>query len=272
VPIFRDLISSLNHNDTALVNALNLIDLIQGWSGKIFAPLPLIRAVNYLHQLGWDKSLQALCLYCDLIDQMEEQLTTDVDIRDFVEKPAKVLSGARLLFVSKKPQTILPEIWIGRPNIMPKKQSLFPLFPLTLYQDIPFALASSYITLSTPDPPQEYLEWCSREGKLREKPLQPNNNPLNSVDEFLNSKFWHDLVNEETRFFRETEFYRMLRMQALRTVSNIYPISEEDEYDFLWRCSDEKADRLWEQHKQAVDRLQIRWNPATNEFDCGISS
>jgi hypothetical protein len=171
---FSDLINSVSHNDIELLNTLNLIDTIPYWSRQQLAPLPLIKTVNYLFQLGFDKSLAALFLYCDIIDRreerlatdMEEGLTTDEEVQDFLKKPAKVFSAARLLFVSKNPNTVLPELWIGRFDIMPKDKSLFPLFPLTIYRDIPWSLANLYVVLGCPQTPQEYLEWCSQEGKL----------------------------------------------------------------------------------------------------------
>jgi hypothetical protein len=75
--------------------------------------------------------------------------------------------------------------------------------------------------------PNMYLDWCA-ECQLRETPLLPSNNPLASVDKFIASEVWKNLefigVVKQDLPLLEKKFCRMLRLQALRAVSNVYPI------------------------------------------------
>lgn len=264
-----------------IANAINSIHPLSGFSGgHSFNPLALIKAVNYCHSLGYNKSLLVLQLYCHSIEQIEERLPNilsdvELDLAEFVREPQKIFSVARLLFIRKDKQNILPKLGLGQPDLQPKDLSLFPWFPLHLYQDIPVCLLMrGYTLFGQAQSPDIYLDWCAKECQLREAPLLPNNNPLDSIDEFLSSEIWRNLeierAVEEALFFLETEFCRMLRLQALRAVSNVYPLSEQDEMKFIGYSdsTEEEIDEIWQKHRQAVARLNIFWNPVTNEYEC----
>ena len=45
-----------------------------------------------------------------------------------------------------------------------------------------------YTLFGYPVSPGEYINWCREECQIRETPLKPNNNPLESVDNFLKSE------------------------------------------------------------------------------------
>jgi hypothetical protein len=260
---------------TELAITINLLNPLSGFSepGYRFNPLFVIKAVNYLHSLGYDKSLHVLQLYCDLIEKIDERLPNiPVDYIDFAREPDKIFIVARLLFVCKDKQILLPKLCLGQPNIEPKDPSFFPWFPLHLYQDIPFyLLMKGYTFFGVRQSPDMYLDWCVRECQIREDPLLPSNNPLDSVDKFLESETWRNLIYigavKEALSFLEAAFCTMLRLQALKALSNVYPLSKQDEEEFVNYSSGKETDEIWQRHRQVVSRLNIFWNPVTNEYE-----
>jgi hypothetical protein len=262
--------------DVELENALTFIYKVADFFSYKFDPLALIKVVNYLRQIGYTKSIKALNLYCDLIATIEERqlLNLPAVLMHVPCESHKVFAVARLLFVRKDREIFLPELRLGNPDIMVQPDvmlqatSLFPWFPLHIHQGIPFCLINGYELYGVPQPPETYLDWCSQECKLIEEPLRPNDRPLEFVDEFVKSEAWLSLLGRKSLHPPALEFENaMLRLQTLRLISNVYPMSEQDEYDFLWGPQNFNE---WAQYKQAVDRLEIIWNPVTNEFECGM--
>jgi len=94
-----------------------------------------------------------------------------------------------------------------------------------------------------------------RECDIRPTPLAPADDPLGSVDQFLDTEVWKSHSNAH---------YGMLRLQALRAVSNLYPIGKEDEVALL---SSATSHEMWQKHRRAVDSLHIRWNPEKNVYE-----
>jgi hypothetical protein len=107
-----------------------------------------------------------------LLDCIEGQLTNllpdfDVDVKDFCVEPYKIFTIARLLFVRKNREIVLPKLRLGQSNLQPRDPSLFPWFPLHLYQDIPFLLIRGYKLFGQAQSPNMYLDWCAKECQLR---------------------------------------------------------------------------------------------------------
>ncbi len=235
--------------DPEAIQAISLIRALPGFSGLRFNPRNLIHAVNYLQRIGRDKSFKALRSYCAIAQQAAKD-----------HNPENVILIARILFVRKDGQTGLPYLLIGQPDLQePEDPTLIPMFPLFIHRDIPFLLIGGYRMGGQGRPPIEYVEWCERNCEIRSTPLSPANDPLASVDEFLGSEIWRTLNPDNWQS-------RMLRLQALRTVSNMYPIDKQDENDLI---SAGTADESWSRHQQAVKALHISWNPATNDYERG---
>lgn len=153
---------------------------------------------------------------------------------------------AHVLFVHKDGQEVLPRLLLGQPDLEePEDPTLLPLIPLCIHRDIPFLLIGGYRIGGEGQPSIEYVELCARDCEIRSTPLIPANDPLASVDEFLESEVWRMLNPDDWQ-------YRMLRLQALRAVSNMYPISEQDENDLISAAT---ADENWSRHPQAVKAL-----------------
>jgi hypothetical protein len=262
-----------------LARAIALIDALDGFGGTAFNPQLVIEAVNYFYTLGYEKSIQLLQLYCELIDRIENEQTDGKffqgDRRKVVKKliatPHNIFLVARLLFIRKYRQLILPEIHIGQPEPalreIPEDLQSFPLFPLHLYRDIPLGLVTVYMIFGVPQHPATYIEWCANECEMRSTPLMPHNNPLVCVDEFLESGI---LAKLSFNFINPDYFCRMLRSQALRAVSAVYPFNQRKNGEsLLLYFAGEEANERWKRHLQAFAELKISWNPATNKYERG---
>jgi hypothetical protein len=266
-------------NNPELSRAIALIDALDGFGGIVFNPQRAIEAVNYLYTLGYEKSIQVLRLYCELIDRIENEHIYGSffksDRRNIVKKITTTLYNiflvARLLFIRKGRQLILPEIHIGQPEPvlreMPESLQIFPMFPIHLYRDIPLVIVTGYMCFGFPQHPLTYIEWCAGECEMRSAPLMPHNNPLACVDEFLESgcltKLSFNLVNPQY-------YCKMLRSQALRAVSAAYPLDKrKDGESLLLSFTEEEANEKWSRHRQAFAELNISWNPATNQYERG---
>ena len=295
--------SLLNNNDSEIIQAIALMRLISGCSGHKFNPQAIIKAVNYLHHLGYEKSLQALRSYCELIDEMENEmekhfalqmenemenemenhflLQTENEMENEMEEEMenqmeeeadnfeivqqitngwdRILMTARLLFVRRDGQVVLPRLRLGRPMMMemPEDPEIFPLFPLHIHRGIPLLLVVGYMLFGEPESPSNYIEWCARECQLRAKPIIPDPNPLATVEEFLKSDRWQGL-------YPHSELDSILRSQALRAVSNIYPVSKEYQDELL---ASNPGEEIWSLHLSAFAELKAVWNPITNEYE-----
>ncbi len=105
----------------------------------------MVRAVNKLRQLGKDRALAAMEAYC------KQSQTGNADI--------KVIMITKLLFVNPAgwPSPIL-----GRPFPLVKTNGLaqFPIFPLAIYDGVPFLLVEGYEGEGLFDSPFAALNAC----------------------------------------------------------------------------------------------------------------
>ena len=260
---------------TDLTNAINLIHILSSFSGgSEFNPQALIKAVNYCYTLGFERSLLVLQLYCNLIEQIEiKSSNMDLNISDFVRENDKIFMIARLLYSRKDKQITLPKLHIGQPDLRPKNPSLTPWFPLHVYKDIPFLLIKGYILFGQAQTPHTYLDWCAKECQLREQPMLPNNNPLLCIDDFISSKIWQNLTVvggvEGGELILKNTHCQMLRLQALRSVSNVYPLSKQDKMNFSWNgiCTIEELELIWQKHHKLFLKSDVVWNSLSNNYE-----
>lgn len=243
---FNQFTDSLGDNRSKITPAIDLIRSLPGFSGLRFNPRVLIAAVNHLQSAGTEESLKTLRDYWTIARQAPEY-----------SNPENILLVARILFVYADEQKGKPRLLLGQPDLEePEDPTLFPVFPLCIHQGIPFLIIGGYRIGGEAQPPIEYVEWCSRHCELRSDPLIPTDNPLASVDDFLESERWRALNPDNWQ-------YRMLRLQALRTVSTIYPISKQDEDNLISAAT---ADEIWTRHRKAFDTIQGKWNSILNDY------
>jgi hypothetical protein len=93
---------------------------------------------------------------------------------------------------------------------------------------------------------------------VRETPLVPDENPLASVDELLESALMR--VDIE----RDPWLENMLRLQALYAVANVYPISEVERQKFFSPTTDNSS---WQKHREGFGELTVVWNQIANDYE-----
>jgi len=160
-------------------------------AGLTYDPRTVIDAVNRLAAAGPERAV------AELRDAVAVGVPADGP-----------LLVARAAFVPVEPGASLPRLELGRPDVDEETASRhFPLFPLALQDDIPFLLVTGYQLGGEPDP-GAYLDWCGREGRLRE-PLQPGDDPPGAAEALIGSEAWAALGVPESHA-------EMIREQARR--------------------------------------------------------
>lgn len=235
-----------DNNRITIEYCVALISELPGFLGLSYNPTALIRVVNCLYNLGLEKSIGALVSYCSIARQ---------DMR--IHKPENALLAARVLFVPKDSKKILPRLVLGQADIEePGNHEVIPLYPLYIYRDLPLLLVGGYRIGGEAQPPLEYITWCEHNCVMRFSPLIPDDNPLMAVDEFLESNSWKDLKPDRWHYW-------MLRTQALRAVSAVYPVSEKQTSDIL---SSAGNDEIWQRHKLKFESLNVTWSRERDEY------
>lgn len=225
---------------------ISLISALGGFSGLNFNPTTLVKTINCLYGLGFEGAVDVLVRYCRLSRESMR-----------VYKPENALLVARLLFLPRDDKQVLPELFLGRADIdEPEAHDVFPLFPLHLFSDLPFLLVGGYLMGGEAQPPLEYIIWYEQNGIMRTNPLVPDDNPLKAVDVFLGSGSWRDLKPEQRHYW-------MLRTQALRAVSSVYPIAEEQIGDLI---SSEGNEEIWQRHKRIFTSLNVSWSRQRDDY------
>lgn len=234
--------SVYSNDDKEVALALKLLDALPSYNGYEFNPQAVIKAVNFLYNLGYEKSIQILQLYSNSLD-----LTRELEL----------FAVIRILFVFKPVEESLLFEFTGDPNFKISEWP-FPLIPFHIHRGIPFLLVKGGFLFG------EYTSLAHIEAQLhlfelRNAPLIPDNDPLASVDELLKSK------EMQERIISDPGKTSMLRLQALNAVANIYPISEQDKDELLSSATHEES---WQKHKEAFTALHVIWNIAKNEYEC----
>jgi len=164
---------------------------------------------------------------------------------------------ARLVFVPEIPETPLPRLPLGRPDLAePASPDDFPMFPLATVGDLPVLLVAGYHLAGQPDSPASYLEWCRAGASVRPAPLQPTPEPVRRADEFLASPAWRALQ-------AEPRHDRIVRLQIWRAVSDIVPLAEEDEKAVL---AGSEPQAWWPRLRTTIGPGPLRWDDATGTY------
>lgn len=221
----------------------NLIRTLPGFAGHSFNPQILVKVTNDLRALGKNGALALLRKY------------NSMSMTDQGANPENTWLVARAVFVPEREHEALPELHLGKPDVQDPGSALAPLFPLYVYEGMPWLLVGGYVTGGEALPAAEYLNWVERFATVLPEPLVPTDNPLDSVDRFIVSSAWKD--------FDSTHGW-MLRLQALRAISSAVHVSERDVRTLLVLPM---ADQLWKDYRERVSKLGIRWNPRVDDYE-----
>jgi hypothetical protein len=141
----------------------------------------------------------------------------------------------------------------------PAKDDLaaWPLFPLSLQNDIPFNHAEGLSLEGRAEDPSSHLYWAEKHGKLRTGLLRPINDPFVAAERLADSP----LVKRLEGAFSDRD---LLRCQAWNMVRHLvrHPIGQKETKDALH--SDKDVD--WKARKKLIAGLKIRWNEQRQEY------
>jgi hypothetical protein len=216
----------------------------------------LVRAVNHLQSLGKSKA----------ISEMREFLRIARDSRGVDRDPANIDTSdyqcifliVRLLFEPENASEPLPPMRIGGMYPSPQKadESLWPLFPLALQDDVPFVLIECAVLSGLPEPPSLHVDWAEKHGRLRAKPLRPADDPILAVDKLI--------ALRQTQRLLDWHSPLVLRRQAWRAIASLArrppPLG-----DLVSRTKEEN-DAEWEQCKRIAAQLRLRWDTKQQNY------
>jgi hypothetical protein len=226
-----------------------------------YDPVRLIQAVNHLHGLGKDKSIQAMRDYLKLIG-FRHNRRPDPD-------PANLDDGNQeaiylivpLLFeqANKADAEAAKQLWyamLAEPRSDEEKS--WPQYPFAIENDIPFLIGQGPSGWEgIPPYPDKLIDWAEKHGKLRAKPLRPSDNPLVAVENLLARKkpFPHFAGRKS-----ETE----LRIQAWRAVRHL--VAKDVPFEEWMTYFDFDVNQDWQKYKHLADKLNIRWDEKRQQY------
>jgi hypothetical protein len=193
--------------DEDLYPALKAIHNAPRVYGGGFNPLGLIRAVNILHPMGKEKAIAALRTYNTLCQSNRHA---------FNKK--RIFLIVRILF--EPIQESMPRMSIGAPDA---EERGWPIFPLTLIDDIPFMVCNGYSLHGRAESPLVHIEFAEKSCLLRAKPLAPSASPARAAQRLLDG---HSEIKEYHR--------QEIRLQAMRVIE---PLSTSLAFGDLERWS-----------------------------------
>ncbi len=169
----------------------------------------LVRAVNHLHSLGKTKAIAELREFVNIAGQgWTKRDPADIETSDY----QCVFLIVRLLFEPQNPSESRPWMAIGAMSPTPRgeDQSLWPMFPLAVQDDLPFILINGVFLGGLPEHPYVHVDWAEKNGRLRAKPLRPADDPIAAVERLAS-------LPQTRRLFKDDSHYALLRRQAWET-------------------------------------------------------
>jgi hypothetical protein len=233
-------------------------------------PIRLIQAVNHLHTLGKSEVLNRLRLYHDLTTK-DYKRAFDYDLDE-----QRIFLIVRLLFATEDQNVEMPVIRIGATYpIVSGNHKDWPLFPLTLRDDIPFFIATGYTLAGLAESPLRHLEFAKAKCQLRPNALKPSNHPMKSCEELLASSEWNKLFSsQDTKTNVHTLDARLryeIRVQASRCLppDPLIPVNFDDECKTFhpYCAGDEVAEKSWLELETKLLPKSVKWNSKLQAFE-----
>jgi hypothetical protein len=235
-------------DETELRGLLQQIDVLSESRGN--DPLLYIQLVNSLQPLGKEKSLAVIAEYLRVSSPYLGN-----------RNPLFIL--LRLLFKVPEDPGFMPRMMVGAPSVKePEDRKLIPLFPVVLLDDIPLNLVIGYSIAGTPQPVEAHLDYFRMNGKWRERPLHPTNQPLELLATLERSPQW--IYGESRNGTNHGWEKNQLTEQLLRLIKNVYRI--ETDQDGRMIPPDRFDPERWDKIVKDVAALDIRWDVAKNIY------
>ena len=245
---------SKNNFDAAYSEAFKLINKSPDQYGRDDPnPAATVRAVNHLHSLGKERAIDVLRQYLRYAKLLSDEEDDNIPSQD------RLCLIIPLLFVPSVEGARLPSL--GRSPSRDETTNQWKVFNLVIKDDLPFH--KSVIDIHGPPlPDRDYLvEWAENHGRLRDKRLRPNDDPLLVADEICESIAKEK--RQEKPYDRSHRYFH-IRLQAWRMIRHLIP--QERGVDLELMSENLISDDAWIELKESVGKRGIHWNEKEQEY------
>jgi hypothetical protein len=234
--------------ESQLRRLLAILDDVTSYDSGSYNPRTVIRAVNELQPLGKEKALAVIEEFLRVIEPEHGH--------------GDICSVLRVLFDVPDEPGYMPKMFAGDiwPS-SPKDEKLVPRFPISIEGEIPFLLTddNSGDGPGPPPRPQEHIDYFRRHGRLRARPLQPTDKPLDALTAFVKSPRWKAIPSDQ-----QERVLCWLREEVLDLLDSVYQIDADERKWICVRIPEAAAHR--QRILSDVASLKICWSPSESRY------
>ena len=225
-------------------------------------PLAVVRVVNCLHALG---KQQAIALLREIAP--EERERSFVIDPDDAEAVARAQEYEDTLWDAQRVSTIIPLLFeVVQGDALPpaywydweKRQWSVGCGVLVVQNGIPFNACGVWQLEGSLGTTLPLVEWAAAHGKLRDKPLEPQGDPLQAADVLYFRIIARAVPQFPAQWAQDErgrrQFRRILRDQAL---------------DLLPPAFGDRKDLSWDELRKHLAHTGIHWDSETQAFAMG---
>ena len=209
-------------------------------------PVLVIRSVNCLRALGKTQAI-ALLFEVASVSNIGRVVSKESDADDSV--PVRygqtINTIVPLLFEVPDHGTLPPDAWYCAKH----KKWNGVASTRVLQGDIPFDIAGEWTYGGSPPLTRPLVEWAAENGRLREKPIEPQDDPLLAAAELFNKIAAGDVSIEEWRMFAGGDDLKKLRDSLREQAISMLPLAIND-----------RRKVQWEEVKNIVAQSGVRWD------------
>lgn len=209
-------------------------------------PVLVIRSVNCLRALG---KTQAIALLLEVASETDigrvASKESDADETVPVSYGQTISTIVPLLFEVPDHGTPPPDGWY----CAKRKKWNGVASTRVLQGDIPFDIAGEWTYGGSPPLTRPLVEWAAENGRLREKPLEPQDDPLLAAADLFNKIVAGDVSIEEWRMFAGGDDLKKLRDSLREQAIRMLPLAHND-----------RRKMRWEEVKNIVAQSGVRWD------------
>lgn len=265
----RELAVSLGHH-YQVVALLHQSPLLDSWS---FRSDRAIRVVNALRKHGKAEVIKGMKLYMELAHKHR------VCRYRYDLLPERLVTVMRLLFTRRAKSGNWPVLNLGKPDVLPRTDNAFPLFPLALVDDVPVLLINGYVRSGKPvNSLSALLKDVQLNGVLRASDLAPKRLPTQVVEGLVKGKAWKVLMsagsqdthvtksNPVARKIKQDAFIRfhhgLLRTQALYSLTTLLKLNANPKKPVRLNAIQVTKATQWAKWSTAIRNAKPRWDAA----------
>jgi hypothetical protein len=152
---------------------------------------------------------------------------------------------------------------VGAPSPSePEDPELLPRFPILLHEDIPLLLVFGYNLAGYPEPVERHVQFFRKQGRVRDKPLLPPNQPLAVLDTIPRPVV--DYFSSEKRRYTQND---LIKEQLFRLIYSVYQKKGLyiKEGGFIHRgYRDQKTP--WKKEVAEASKLRFHWDTGKQQY------